>query len=126
MSLTSPTFVALNDQLIKAHHRIRELEARETELLAQISILCAVNTTLLHDVHARCTVGLASTTVQPSSPDEGSDRRFGIGDHLDTSNTAQSACPRATHSQATATRPAAASTSRLDAKRPKTRQSHVV
>ena len=41
MSPTSPTFGALNDQLIKAHHRIRELEAHETELLDQIRTLCA-------------------------------------------------------------------------------------
>ena len=37
MSPTAPTFVVLNDQLTKAHRRIRELEARETELLAQIT-----------------------------------------------------------------------------------------
>jgi hypothetical protein len=41
VSPTSPTFGALNDQLTKAHHRIRELEAHETELLAQIRTLCA-------------------------------------------------------------------------------------
>lgn len=40
MSPTTRTFVALNDQLNKAHHRIRELEARETELLAQNKDLC--------------------------------------------------------------------------------------
>jgi hypothetical protein len=31
----------LNNQLNKAHHRIRELEARETELLAQVGTLSA-------------------------------------------------------------------------------------
>jgi hypothetical protein len=41
MSPTSPTFFALNNQLNKAHHRIRELEARETEILAQVRILNA-------------------------------------------------------------------------------------
>ena len=41
MSPTRPTFVALNDRLNKAHHRIRELEARETELLAQVRNLSA-------------------------------------------------------------------------------------
>ena len=46
MSPTAPTFVALNDQLKKAHHRIRELEARETELLAQNRTLCAFITEL--------------------------------------------------------------------------------
>jgi hypothetical protein len=44
MSPTPPTYVLLNDRLIKAHHRIRELEAGEAELLAQIRILCAVIT----------------------------------------------------------------------------------
>ncbi len=39
MSPTSPTFVALNDQLNKAHRRIRELEARELELVARIQLL---------------------------------------------------------------------------------------
>ena len=39
MSPTRPTFVALTDRLNKAHHRIRELEARETELLAQVGTL---------------------------------------------------------------------------------------
>jgi hypothetical protein len=41
MSPTRPTFVTLNDRLNKAHHRIRELEARETELLAQVRTLSA-------------------------------------------------------------------------------------
>jgi hypothetical protein len=44
VSPTSPTFVALNQQLNKAHHRIRELEARETDLLARNRTLCAVIT----------------------------------------------------------------------------------
>jgi cell division protein FtsB len=42
MSPTSPTFIALNQQLNKAHQRIRELEARETDLLARNRTLCAV------------------------------------------------------------------------------------
>jgi hypothetical protein len=108
VSPTSPTFVALNDQLNKAHHRIRELEAGEAELLAQIRILCAVITELTHEVHARSAVELTSSTVQTSSPDEGSDRRFGIGDHVDKSQTTQSACPPVAHSQAAAGRPAPA------------------
>ena len=41
MSPTSPSFVTLNDQLNKAHHRIRQLEAREVELLARIASLRA-------------------------------------------------------------------------------------
>ena len=46
MSPTAPTLVTLNDQLNKAHHRIRELQARETELLAQNRTLRAVITEL--------------------------------------------------------------------------------
>jgi hypothetical protein len=42
VSPTAPTFGTLNDQLTKAHRRIRELEARETELLAHNRTLCAV------------------------------------------------------------------------------------
>jgi hypothetical protein len=42
VSPTAPTFGTLNDQLAKAHRRIRELEARETELLAHNRTLCAV------------------------------------------------------------------------------------
>ena len=67
MSPTLPTFVALNDQLNKAHHRIRELEARETELLAQIRNLCAVITELTHEDHARTAVELTSSPQQPAS-----------------------------------------------------------
>jgi hypothetical protein len=41
VSPTTPTFATLNNQLNEAHHRIRELEAREAELCAQISTLGA-------------------------------------------------------------------------------------
>ena len=44
MSPTAPTFATLNNQLNKAHRRIRELQARETELLAQNRTLCAAIT----------------------------------------------------------------------------------
>jgi hypothetical protein len=124
VSPTSPTFVALNNQLNKAHHRIRELEAGEAELLAQIRILCAVITELTHEVHARSAVELSSSTVQTSSPDDDSGR-FGIGNHVGT-HTTQRARPPAAHSQATAGRPAPASTSRIGTKRTKTQRSHVV
>jgi hypothetical protein len=126
MSPTSPTYVALYKQLGQAHRRIRELEAGEAELLAQIRILCAVITDLTHEVHARSAIELTSSTVLTSSPDDGSDRRFGIGDPVDKSQTTQSACPPAAHSQATASRPASASTSRIGAKRTKTPRPHVV
>ena len=52
MSPTAPTFVTLNDQLNKAHNRIRDLQARETELLAQNRTLHAVITELTHDDRA--------------------------------------------------------------------------
>jgi cell division protein FtsB len=42
VSPTAPTFVTLNNQLNKAHHRIRQLEARETELVAHNRTLCAL------------------------------------------------------------------------------------
>ena len=57
MSPTSPTFVALNDQLNKAHRRIRELEAREMELVERIRILCAVKHTDSNDEHLATTAG---------------------------------------------------------------------
>jgi hypothetical protein len=46
MSPTAPTFVTLNDQLHRAHRRIRELEARETELFADNRTLRAAITEL--------------------------------------------------------------------------------
>ena len=74
MSPTPPTFVALNGQLNEAHHRIRELEARETELLAHIRSLCAVITELSHEVDPFAVVELnsrvrsdAALVVQSSS-----------------------------------------------------------
>ena len=54
MSPTAPTFVTLNDQLNKAHRRIRELEARETELFADNRTLRAAITELTDaDHHVR-------------------------------------------------------------------------
>jgi hypothetical protein len=125
VSPTAPTLVTLNDQLNKAHHRIRELEAGEAELLAQIRILCAVITELTQEVHARSAVEVTSSPLQPSSPGDGSDDMFGIGDQVGTDTTAR-ARPTVAHSQATASRPAPASTSRTGTKRTKTRQSYVV
>jgi hypothetical protein len=43
MSPTSPSFATWNDQLNKAHHRIRQLEAREAELVARIASLRSVS-----------------------------------------------------------------------------------
>ena len=74
MSPTAPTFGTINDQLNKAHRRIRELEAHETELLAQNRTLSAAIPELTHDDHPRTAAGLTS------SSDDDSDG-FGIGDH---------------------------------------------
>jgi hypothetical protein len=44
VSPTIPTFTTLNNQLNKAHRRIRELEAREAELLAHNRTLRSAGT----------------------------------------------------------------------------------
>ena len=62
MSPTAPTFGTLNDQLTKAHRRIRELEARETELLAHNRTLRAVITEITHADHPRITAELTSSS----------------------------------------------------------------
>jgi hypothetical protein len=77
VSPTAPTFGTLNDQLNKAHHRIRELEARETELLAHNRALRAAIPEVTHDDVPRTASGLTS------SSDDDSDG-FGIGDHPGT------------------------------------------
>ncbi|HET6735828.1 hypothetical protein [Mycobacterium sp.] len=71
MSPTIPTFIALNAQLIKAHHRIRELEAREAELRAQIGSLRAVITERTRDgqqtIASRSTIWREDTGVREVS-----------------------------------------------------------
>ena len=124
MSPTSPTFNTLNGQLIKAHQRIRELEAGEAELLAQIRILCAVITDLTHEIHARSAVELPSATVLTSTLDNGRDRRVVNGDQADTSHTPQYGCPGAADSQSTGPRPTPASTAPLGTQRTKSQRSH--
>jgi hypothetical protein len=62
MSPTVPTFATLNDQLTKARRRIRELEARETELLAHNRTLRAVITEITHADHPRITAELTSSS----------------------------------------------------------------
>ena len=49
MSPTAPTIATLNDRLNEAHRRIRELQARDTELLARIGALNAVETVENHN-----------------------------------------------------------------------------
>jgi hypothetical protein len=53
VSPTAPTFVTLNGQLTRAHRRIRELETRETELLAHNRTLRAVIEELTNKDHPR-------------------------------------------------------------------------
>jgi hypothetical protein len=118
VSPTSPTFVALNAQLNKAHHRIRELEARETELLAKNRTLCAVVTELTHEDHPRTAAELTSSPLHTWSPNDGSDGRFRIGDQVDQ-HTTQRAHPPAEQAQATARRTPPTSASRIGTKRAK-------
>ena len=73
MSPTAPTFVTLNDRLNQAHRRIRELQARETELLAQNRTLCAVITELTDDDHARSAADLSSRPLPTSAHGDGGD-----------------------------------------------------
>ena len=67
MSPTTPTFVTLNDQLNKAHHRVRELQARETErLLGRNGALHAVITELTREDHVRTAAELTSSPQPPA------------------------------------------------------------
>jgi hypothetical protein len=68
VSPTAPTFGTLNDQLTKAHRRIRELEARETELLAHNRTLRAVITKITHADHPRITAELTSSSQSRAPP----------------------------------------------------------
>jgi hypothetical protein len=114
VSPTAPTFATLNDELNKAHRRIRELQARETELLAQNRTLCAVITEFIHEDHPRTAAELTS------SPNDGSDDRFGIGDQVGR-HTSQRSGP-AERSPAPAKPPEPASASGTGAARVKTRR----
>ena len=76
MSPTAPTFVTLNDQLTRAHRRIRELEARKTELLAHNRALRAALSALTDDDHPRTAASLTASSVDDSDG-------FRIGDHRD-------------------------------------------
>ena len=117
MSPTTPTFGTLNDQLNKAHSRIRELEARETELLAHNRTLRAAITELTHDDHPRTSAELTS------SSDDGSDG-FGIGNHPGK-HTSQRLGPKP-QSQKPLVNPASAPASATGTNRVKTRRSPYV
>ena len=53
MSPTAPSLMTLTNRLMKAHHRIRELEAREAELRDKTEVLCAVIAKLTTEVQSR-------------------------------------------------------------------------
>jgi hypothetical protein len=72
VSPTVPTFATLNDQLNQAHRRVRELQARERELLAQNRALRAVIAAFIQEDH-RCTAA-----EHTSSPNDGTAGRFCI------------------------------------------------
>jgi hypothetical protein len=63
--------------------------------------------------------------VHTSPPNDGSDRRLGIGDQVDNHPT-QRAQPPAERSRATSRRPAPTSASRIGTERAKTWRSHDV
>ena len=120
MSPTAPTFVTLNDRLNQAHRRIRELEARETELLAQNRALCAVITELTDDDPARSAADLSSRPLPTSAHGNGGDGRFGLGDQVGK-HTRRRLGPAA-RSPAPADTPAPVSASGTGATRVKTRR----
>ena len=66
VSPTAPTFVTLNEQLNKAHRRIRELEARVTDLLAYNQTLRAAITALTRDDQPRTAAALTSSSNDAS------------------------------------------------------------
>lgn len=125
MSPTIPILVAPNDQLNEAHHRSRDLKADEPKLFAQIRLVRGATSDRTHRDLTRSTVELTSTPVQASSPDQGRDDRFGIGDQLGKLAT-QRARPPVAHPQENDNRAAPVSTAPIGTKRTKTRRSHVV
>ncbi len=110
MSPTAPTYATLNNQLTKAHSRIRELQARETALAADNRTLRAVLTELTHDDHPR-TAELASWSNDRSDG-------FGIGDDPGE-HTHQRPCPPSQKpaGKSTSDRAAATSTNRAKTRR---------
>ncbi len=84
MSPTAPTIVTLNGQLNKAHRRIRELQARETELLAQNRTLWATIVELT-DEDPRSPTELCTSPLTALSS---SDVRFGVGERMSSTTPA--------------------------------------
>lgn len=75
MSPTAPTYLALYERLGQAQRRIRELTAREDELLAEIRTLRAASPDARpqlgdgNDSSARQPIALRHSSVPPSNPD---------------------------------------------------------
>jgi hypothetical protein len=113
VSPTAPTFVTLNDRLTKAHRRIRELEARETELLAHNRTLRAVIEELANKDDSRTAAELVSLANEAIDG-------FGITDPPDK-HTSHGAGPVA-RSQASADTSVSASASGKGTNRVKTRR----
>jgi hypothetical protein len=116
VSPTAPTFVTINNQLNKAHRRIRELEARETELVAHNRTLCALITELTP------TNPPGTATELDSSSNEGSDG-FAVDDQLGKHTRQRLGKPR---SQTLAENPDLANASGADTTRVKTTRPHRV
>ena len=116
MSPTAPTFVTLNDRLNEAHRRIRELQARETELLAQNRTLCA----LINELTDEDAPPAAQLCSSPLSTPSSTDVRFGIGKRASQGLSTAAQPPTPTKSSAP---PSASGTGRT---RVKTRRSPYV
>jgi hypothetical protein len=76
VSPTVPTFATLNDELNQAHRRIRELQAREAELLAENNTLSTVIAKYIHEDHRR------TAAEHTSSPNIGTHDGVGISDQV--------------------------------------------
>jgi hypothetical protein len=113
VSPTAPTFGTLNDRLTKAHRRIRELEARETELLAHNRALRAVIEELTNKDDSRTAAELVSLSNEAI---DGSGISDPPGKH-----TSHGAGPVA-RSQASADTPVSASAHGTGTNRVKTRR----
>jgi predicted transcriptional regulator len=85
VSPTAPTIVTLNDQLRRAHRRIRELQSREIELLAQNRTLWAAITEVT-DEDARSPAELCTSPLTARSS---TDVRFGVGEPMRSTTKAR-------------------------------------
>ncbi len=87
MSPTVPTFATLNDELNQAHRRIRELQAREAELLAENKTLSTVIAEYIHEDHRR------AAAEHTSSPNICTADGVGSGDQVGGHNSERVSLP---------------------------------